>query len=229
MSPTDRAVAVFDILDPLYPDKRPLLVYSSPFELLIAVILSAQTTDAQVNRVTPELFRRFPTPEALAGAEETGIEQLIYSTGFYRSKARNIRAAARALSDRHDGEVPGTMEGLTAMPGVGRKTANVLLGVLHNVPSIVVDTHFGRVARRIGFTDAKQPERVEREMEQIVPAEIRSAFSMVINFHGRDTCTAKAPQCPRCAIAELCLFEGKTVQSSMQQQFLERQVNQHYS
>ncbi|MFO8063650.1 MAG: endonuclease III [Spirochaetia bacterium] len=217
MSPTERAVAIFEKLDPLYPDKRPLLSYSSPFELLIAVILSAQTTDAQVNRVTPELFRRFPTPEALAGAEESDIASVIYSTGFYRSKARNIRSAARALSQEYGGEVPGTMEELTGMPGVGRKTANVLLGVLYDVPSIVVDTHFARVVRRIGFTGARQPERVEREMEKTVPAEIRSAFSMVINFHGRDTCTAKAPRCYRCAIAELCLFEDKTIHPSQEQ------------
>ena len=210
MTPSERAAAVFDRLDPLYPDKRPLLEYSSPFELLIAVILSAQTTDAQVNRVTPELFRRFPTPQALAAAEPAEIETLIFSTGFYRAKARNIRAAARALAEQHGGELPCTMEELTGMPGVGRKTANVLLGVLCGRPSIVVDTHFGRVVRRIGFTTAKQPDRVERELVAIVPAEIRTGLSMALNFHGRYVCTARTPACFRCPITDLCLFEEKT-------------------
>jgi endonuclease-3 len=210
VTPSERAAAVFERLDPLYPDKRPLLEYSSAFELLIAVILSAQTTDAQVNRVTPELFRRFPTPQALAAAEPAEIEALIFSTGFYRAKARNIRAAARALAEQHGGELPCTMEELTGMPGVGRKTANVLLGVLCGRPSIVVDTHFGRVVRRIGFTTAKQPDRVERELVAIVPAEIRTGLSMALNFHGRYVCTARTPACFRCPIADLCLFEEKT-------------------
>lgn len=210
MTPTDRARAVFERLDPVYPDKRPLLLYSSPYELLIAVILSAQTTDAQVNTVTPELFRRYPTPEALGAADPAEVEPLIYSTGFYRAKARNITAAARALASDHGGELPDTTEELTRMPGVGRKTANVLLGVLYDRPSVVVDTHFGRVVRRIGFTTEKQPEKVEREMVAVVPAEIRTGFSMVLNFHGRYVCTARSPACFRCPVADLCLFEEKT-------------------
>ena len=210
MTPSERAVAVFDRLDPLYPDKSPLLEYSSPFELLIAVILSAQTTDAQVNRVTPELFRRFPTPQALAAAEPAEVETLIFSTGFYRAKARNIRAAARAFAEQYAGELPCTMAELTGIPGVGRKTANVLLGVLCGRPSIVVDTHFGRVVRRIGFTTARQPDRVERELAAIVPAEIRTELSMALNFHGRYVCTSRNPACFRCPIADLCLFEEKT-------------------
>jgi endonuclease-3 len=163
-----------------------------------------------VNRVTPELFRRFPTPQALAAAESAEIETLIFSTGFYRAKARNIRAAARALSEQYDGELPCTMAELTGMPGVGRKTANVLLGVLCGRPSIVVDTHFGRVVRRIGFTTARQPDRVERELVAIVPAEIRTELSMALNFHGRYVCTARTPACFRCPVADLCLFEEKT-------------------
>jgi endonuclease-3 len=211
VTPSERAVAVFKRLDPVYPDKKPLLTYSSSFELLIAVILSAQTTDAQVNRVTPELFRRFPTPESLAAGEPSEIEALIFSTGFYRSKARNIQAAARALAERHHGELPCSMEELTGMPGVGRKTANVLLGVLCGRPSIVVDTHFGRVVRRVGFTAAKQPERVERELSAVVPADIRTGLSMVLNFHGRYVCTARNPACFRCPIFDLCLFAEKSV------------------
>ena len=210
MTPTERAVAVFERLDPLYPDKKPLLEYSSPFELLVAVILSAQTTDAQVNRVTPELFRRFPTPQALAAAQLVDIEALIFSTGFYRAKARNIRAAAQALAEQHEGDLPCTMAELTGMPGVGRKTANVLLGVHCGRPSIVVDTHFGRVVRRIGFSSATQPERVERELVAIVPADIRTDLSMALNFHGRYVCTARNPACFRCPISDLCMFEEKT-------------------
>jgi endonuclease-3 len=210
VTPTERAVAVFERLDPMYPDKRPLLQYSSAFELLIAVILSAQTTDAQVNLVTPELFRRFPTPEALAAATLSELEELIYSTGFYRAKAKNIRAAARSLAEDYRGELPRTMEELTRMPGVGRKTANVLLGVLYGLPSIVVDTHFGRVVRRIGLTAETTPDRVERELTAIVPAEIRTPFSMAVNFHGRYVCTSRTPSCYRCPVADLCLFEDKT-------------------
>ena len=217
MSPTERAVAVFERLDPLYPDKRPLLEYESPYQLLIAVILSAQTTDAQVNRVTPELFRRYPTPHALSAADPADIEALVFPTGFYRSKAKNIRAAARSLAEDHRGEVPQTMEALTRMPGVGRKTANVLLGVLYGKPSVVVDTHFSRVVRRIGFTEATQPDRIEREMADIVPEEIRTAFSMCINFHGRYVCTARSPRCYECPIALLCLFEPKTTGGTDQQ------------
>ncbi|MFP4374854.1 MAG: endonuclease III [Spirochaetaceae bacterium] len=210
MTPTERAVAVFERLDPLYPEKKPLLEYSSPFELLIAVILSAQTTDSQVNRVTPELFRRFPTPDALAAAEPAEIESIIFSTGFYRAKARNIRAAAKALVEEYGGELPCGMDELTGMPGVGRKTANVVLGVLCGRPSIVVDTHFGRVVRRIGLTAAAQPSRVERELVAIVPPDIRTDLSMTLNFHGRYVCTARKPACYRCPVSDLCLFEGKT-------------------
>jgi endonuclease-3 len=217
VSPTDRAVAIFERLDPLYPDKRPLLEYASPYQLLIAVILSAQTTDAQVNRVTPELFRRYPTPRALSAADPAELEELVFPTGFYRSKAKNIRAAARSLAEDYGGEVPRTMEVLTRMPGVGRKTANVLLGVLYGTPSVVVDTHFSRVVRRIGFTEATQPDRIEREMTDIVPEEIRTGFSMCINFHGRYVCTARAPRCYDCPIASLCLFEPKTTGSTYQQ------------
>jgi endonuclease-3 len=207
---SERAVAVFERLDPVYPDKRPLLEYSTPFELLIAVILSAQTTDAQVNLVTPELFRRYPTPQRLAAADPAELETIIYSTGFYRAKAKNIRAAARSLAEDYGGELPRTMEELTRMPGVGRKTANVLLGVLYGLPAVVVDTHFGRVVRRIGLTTATAPERVERELAAVVPAEIRTHFSMAVNFHGRYVCTARAPACYRCPVVDLCLFEEKT-------------------
>ncbi|MFP3960582.1 MAG: endonuclease III [Spirochaetaceae bacterium] len=210
MTPSNRARAIFERLDPLYPDKSPPLAYSSPYELLVAVILSAQTTDAQVNRVTPELFRRYPTPRALAAADEEELASLIFSTGFYRAKARSIRAAARMLVEEYEGELPDRIDELTRLPGVGRKTANVLLGVIHGHPAIVVDTHFARVVRRIGFTAARNPDRIERELRAVVPAEIRTAFSMIVNFHGRAVCTARKPRCYECPIEDLCTFAEKT-------------------
>jgi len=203
---TQRAVLVHEELAKLYPDTRPLLDFSTPFELLIAVILSAQTTDAQVNRATPALFRRFPDPASLATAEIPEIESLIRSVGFYRVKARHLREAASMLERRWDGGVPDRKEDLMSLPGVGGKTANVVLSVVYGKPAIIVDTHFGRVVRRLGFTDSEDPSRVEAELERIVPEEIRSPFSMRVNLHGRRCCTARAPACAGCAISQWCRY-----------------------
>ncbi len=206
MKDTRRAVLVHEALAKLYPDTGPLLDFSSPFELLIAVILSAQTTDAQVNRATPALFRKFTDSASLAAADVPEIEDLIRSVGFYRVKARHIKEAASMLESRWGGRVPDRKEDLTSLPGVGGKTANVVLSVVYGKPAIIVDTHFGRVVRRLGFTNSEDPARVESELERIVPEDIRSRFSMRVNLHGRRCCTARAPDCAACAISRWCRY-----------------------
>lgn len=201
---TERAAAIHEILSREIPDLRPFLKFSSAYELLTAVILSARTTDAGVNRVTPELFHRFPDPPSLAAAPQETVESLVRPLGFFRSKARNIRLAAAKIVADHGGRVPDTMDGLTGLPGVGRKSAGVVLFHIYGKPAVIVDTHFARVVRRLGFTSAADPHRVEMEMTALLPPEIRSSFSMRINKHGRVCCTARKPSCGRCPIAELC-------------------------
>ena len=204
MTKAEKARIIVNILNLEYPDRKPLLHYSNPFELLIAVILSAQTTDAGVNKVTPELFRCYPGPAELAEAEQNRVEEIIHSTGFYRMKAANIIKTAAALRDRGDHSVPGSMEELTALPGVGRKTANVILYHIFDKPAIIVDTHFKRVAARLGFTRYKEPEKIEKQLVKAIPADIRSDFSMTLNLHGRKYCFARKPDCSGCPLKELC-------------------------
>ena len=204
MNATERARAVTERLNEVYPDRSPLLNYTSPFELMIAVILSAQTTDAQVNRVTPELFSRYPSPAALAAARLSDVEAIVHSTGFYRNKAKNIVAAARAVHELHGDAVPSTMEELVTIPGMGRKSANVILGVIHGEPSIVVDTHLARVTNRLGFVSGKNPVKIERELRGLVPVELQTDFSMAVNLHGRYRCFARKPDCAGCELADLC-------------------------
>ncbi len=201
-----RAEAIYRILDARYPDSRPLLNFSSPFELLIAVILSAQTTDRQVNEVTGELFARFPDAAALAGADIRELEGIVRSTGFYRQKAKNIRAAAQGLVERFEGEVPGSMAELTSLPGVGRKSANVVLGHVYGKPAVIVDTHFSRVCGRLGLSNATNPEGIEREIRALIPADRQTRFSMIVNFHGRDICFARRPNCEECPLISHCPY-----------------------
>lgn len=198
----------------VYPETRTLLNYSSPFELLISVVLSAQTTDASVNMVTPDLFAKYPDAHALARAEPEDVEPIIKRTGFFRSKSRNIVGAARGLVDRFEGAVPRTMEELTSLPGVGRKTAHVVRGTLFGEPSIIVDTHFGRVTRRLGLHNHKDPLKIEKELEPKIPADIAHPFSMRVNFHGRDCCESRKPACWRCPLEDLCTFEEKRLEAS---------------
>lgn len=212
MDATERARAVNDRLTAAYPDRRPLLHYRSPFELVISVILSAQTTDAQVNLVTPALFERYPTPAALAAAEQADVEAIVHSTGFFRSKARNIIAAAATIEREFSGEVPRTMEELVTVPGMGRKSANVILGVIYGEPSIVVDTHLTRVTNRLGFVDGKNAVKIERELREIVPPEIQTDFSMAVNLHGRYRCHARKPDCAHCEVFDLCAWPERAGQ-----------------
>lgn len=199
-----RAREVSRLLRNRYPDTTPILRFSNPFELLIAVILSAQTTDNQVNQVTPALFSRYPTPEALASAPLEEIEAIVHSTGFFRSKAKNIRRTAAILAEKHGGEVPEAMEDLVSLPGVGRKTAHVVRGVVYGLPAIIVDTHFKRVVTRIGLSGGGTPEKVERDIALLLPEEEQFAFSMAANNHGRQICFSRKPVCDECPVRRFC-------------------------
>ena len=201
-----RVLRILRLLDREHPDARTPLHHGSAWELLIATMLSAQCTDEAVNRVTPALFARYGDPAAMAGARVADLERLIRTIGLYRTKARNIRAASELLLEKFAGQVPGTIEEMVSLPGVGRKTANVLLGQWFGRPSVVVDTHFGRVVRRLALTAATEPQKVERELRALVPEQHQSRFSMVVNFHGRRVCRARKPDCEGCVVRALCPY-----------------------
>jgi endonuclease-3 len=202
--------ALLDGLRRAYPEAECALRHRNPFELLAATILSAQCTDARVNMVTPELFRRWPGPSALASAGRAEVEGVVRSTGFFRNKAKSLRGMAAALRDRHGGEVPRTMEELVALPGVARKTANVVLGTAFGIADgVVVDTHVGRIARRLGLTREEDPVKVERDLMEALPREEWTMFSHRLIHHGRRVCTARAPRCGECPVAGLCPSRGK--------------------
>lgn len=191
-----------------YDPGTSLLEAKDPFQLLIMVILSAQTTDAQVNIVAPALFAAFPEARALAAGDPAKIEELVKSTGFYRVKARNIRGAAQKLVENHGGRVPGTMEELVEIPGVGRKSAGVILHHVYGKPAIIVDTHFGRVVRRLGFSTETDPVKLERDVANLLPDRLWSSFSMTANLHGRALCHARRPSCSSCFLEERCPKAG---------------------
>ncbi len=190
-----------------YPgDERQLcaLVHDGPFQLLVATILSAQTTDERVNLVTPALFAAWPTPTDLAAADPAEIEERIKSIGLFRSKARALVGMAAALEERFGGEVPTAVEDLVTLPGVGRKTANVVRSVGFGLPGLPVDTHVGRLARRLGLTEATEAEKVEADLDALVPAEERGRLSLRLIQHGRRVCVARRPRCPDCVLADFC-------------------------
>jgi endonuclease-3 len=191
-------------LDRLYPDAECELSFRTPLQLLIAVILSAQCTDRRVNLVTPALFAGYPTARSFADADPVELESLIKSTGFYRSKAKNIRACCSAIVERHGGEVPGTLEELVGLPGVGRKSANCVLGDAFGVPGITVDTHVGRLARRLGLTKLVDPVKVEFALMKLLPRESWTRASHQLILHGRRVCFARKPSCGECTLAPLC-------------------------
>jgi endonuclease-3 len=202
----ERAGRIFEILDREYPEARPHLDFRNAFELLVATILAAQCTDEMVNRVTPDLFRKFPDVPSLAAAEPAALERMIRSTGFYRNKAKSLLNMARAVQEQFQGTLPETVEELVRLPGVGRKTANVVAGNCYGLPAIIVDTHFKRLIGRLGMSDETNPDKIERSMWDLVPEARRTRFSMVVNEHGRRICTARKPLCPNCVIAGLCPF-----------------------
>jgi len=188
-----------------YPEAVCALTHANPYELLVATILSAQCTDARVNLVTPELFRRFPDPTRLASAVPGELEGLIRSTGFFRAKARNLLTMANQLVDRHNGEVPGDLDALTALAGVGRKTANVVLGTSFGIAKgIVVDTHVKRLAKRLGLTSKITPEQIERDLMRIVPRPQWVLLSHRLIQHGRRVCVARRPRCEVCSLSSIC-------------------------
>jgi endonuclease-3 len=207
----ERVAAILDALAKTYPGVVCALNHRNAFELTVATILSAQTTDVGVNKVTPELFRLFPTPKALAEASTAEVEKIIKATGFYRSKAKNIQGAARVLVERFGGEVPKTIEEMTELPGVARKTANVVLGSWYGIPSgVVVDTHVLRLSRRLELTKNDDPVKVEQDLMKIIPRERWIAFSHELIHHGRQICIARNPRCADCSLETVCNSGDKT-------------------
>ena len=201
----EKVRGIIDALNERYPDAPCALHYSKDYELMIAVRLSAQCTDARVNLVTPALFAKYPTLEAMAAASIPDVEELVHSCGFYKHKARDIVLGCQMLLKEYDGKVPGTMEELLRIPGVGRKTANLLLGDLYAVPgSVVCDTHCIRICGRLGLSQGKEPEKVEAQLRAILPAEESSDFCHRIVLFGREVCTARNPRCSECPLAIWC-------------------------
>ncbi|MGM0392915.1 MAG: endonuclease III [Thermodesulfobacteriota bacterium] len=192
-----------------YPDVKTQLVHQTPFQLLTATILSAQCTDRQVNRVTGHLFAQFPDPASLAAADLRDIKQIIYSTGFYNNKAKNIKACARAVLERHAGQVPDDLDLLVKLPGVGRKTANVVRSAAFGQPAIVVDTHVLRISNRLGLTKSSDPVKVEFDLMKIVPEPVWSDLSLQFIYFGREICDARTPKCGICPLFDICVFPGK--------------------
>jgi endonuclease-3 len=201
----ERATQILKMLRRARPGARVELAHDSPFRLLVATILSAQCTDARVNLVTPSLFRAWPDARALAGADPRDVEEAIRSTGFFRAKTRSLKAMSQALLDRHGGEVPRTMDEMTRLPGVGRKTANVVLGAGYGIASgIVVDTHAARVAQRLGLTRESDPVRIERDLMAVIPREDWIFASIALVLHGRYVCQARLPRCSECPLSPHC-------------------------
>lgn len=194
-----------------YPEADCTLEYRKPYELLFSVRLAAQCTDERVNMITPALFARFPSLEAFAEADVEEVEQYVHSCGFFRAKARDIVACSQVLLEKYNGQVPGTMEELTALPGVGRKTANLILGDVFHIPgSVVVDTHCIRISNRLGLVDnLREPEKIERELRKQLPPETSSQFCHCIVLHGRAVCDARKPDCENCCVRDLCEYAEK--------------------
>ncbi|MCE9634827.1 MAG: endonuclease III [Planctomycetes bacterium] len=200
-----RATAILAALEQGYPEAECALLHRNAFELLVATILSAQCTDARVNMVTPELFRRWPDARALASATQADVEKVIHSTGFYRNKAKNLLGMAQAVVERHGGDVPDTMDALTALPGAARKTANVVLGTwFKKAEGVVVDTHVGRVAGKLVLTIEADPAKIERDLMELLPRSAWTSFSHRVILHGRRICDARKPKCAACSLREMC-------------------------
>jgi endonuclease-3 len=187
-----------------YPDAECALVHDDPFQLLTATILSAQTTDENVNKVTPALFARYPTPNDLAHTNPDDVEQLVFQTGFYRSKTKSLLGMARMIEEEFDGEVPTELDDLVKLPGVGRKTGNVVRSVAFDLPGLPVDTHVGRLSRRLKLTTEDDPVKIEIDLNALVPPDERGRFSLRLILHGRRVCFARKPDCAHCVLVDLC-------------------------
>lgn len=199
-----RAKKIAALLRRTYPATKTALSHADPFQLLIATILSAQCTDVQVNKVTPALFAKYATPQALSRARQSDVTLLIHSTGFFQNKARNIIACAGGIVERFGGDVPNTLEDLITLPGVGRKTANVVRAAWWDIPGMVVDTHVKRLSNLLGLTTESDPTKIEFALMALLPAEAWNAFSMNLILHGRKICIARRPKCPECVLNQLC-------------------------
>ncbi|MBM4288032.1 MAG: endonuclease III [Deltaproteobacteria bacterium] len=205
----DKAQAVLRILKENYPTAHCTLDFANPLELLVATILSAQCTDERVNLVTPAVFQKYPTAADYAAAPLTDLEEAFHSTGFFRQKAKSIQQICQTLVEKSAGQIPPSLEELVKLPGIGRKTANVILGNAFGIPGIVVDTHVGRVAQRLGLTANKDPVKIEFDLMALVPQEKWTHFSHQLIWHGRRICTARKPQCPVCFLRPYCDFGQK--------------------
>lgn len=204
----NRAVKILSFLEGEYPEAKCHLDYDGPFELLIGCILSAQCTDKRVNEVTPGLFRKYPTPYEFSKADQSELEQEIHSCGFFRAKSKSILNCSKALVEEYDGEVPRTMDELTKLAGVGRKTANVVLGNYFGIPGIIVDTHIKRLSTRLGLTNNSDPTKIEYDLNELIPQEKWTIFSNSLGDHGRTVCHSRKPLCGDCMISPLCPSAG---------------------
>lgn len=207
-----RATVIVERLEQEYPGSAAQLCalrHESPFQLLAATILSAQCTDEMVNSVTPALFARYPTPAALAAADPLDVEEIVHATGFFRQKTKSLIGMATAVEERFDGEVPTELDDLVTLPGVGRKTGNVLRSVAYDLPGLPVDTHVGRLSTRLRLTNETDPVKVEHDLNALVPAEARGGFSLRLILHGRRVCIARRPKCGDCLLADLCPSAGR--------------------
>lgn len=210
MTKKQKALFAVETLKKRYPDAICSLDYDDPLQLLIATRLSAQCTDARVNQVTPALFARFPDIYAFAAAEPKDVEPYVYSCGFYQTKAKDIVMMCREMIARFDSKVPNTMEDLTSLPGVGRKTANLIMGDVYHAPAVVTDTHLIRISNRLGLVDTKDPVKVEKQLIGILPPEESSDFCHRIVLFGRDVCSSRSPKCAECPLAEICVEKNLT-------------------
>jgi endonuclease-3 len=204
MTPGEKIGPILKILEQHYGDAHVTLDFANPLELLVATVLSAQCTDVKVNQVTPPVFKKYPTAAAYAAAPLADLEAAFHPTGFFRQKAKSIQGICRALVEHHGGQVPSSLEELVKLPGIGRKTANVILGNAFGITGITVDTHLGRVAQRLGLTQNQDPVKIEFDLMPLVPQDRWTKFSHQMIWHGRSICTAKKPQCPVCPLLPYC-------------------------
>jgi endonuclease-3 len=204
-----RALKIQRMLKKTYPHVKTQLRHANPFQLLVATILSAQCTDKQVNSVTTDLFKSLKTPQDFASAPNDTIEKLIRPTGYFRNKAKNIKNCSKSLLEKYDGQVPHSLDELVNLPGVGRKTANVVLGSAFNIPGVVVDTHVARISKRLGLTESDNPVKIEYDLMEIIPQKEWNDFSLQLIYFGRAICKARKPECPTCPVYDLCEFPDK--------------------
>jgi endonuclease III len=209
MEPAQKIGPILKLLKEHYPHAHVTLDFTNPLELLVATVLSAQCTDVRVNQVTPAIFKKYPRAADYADAPVEDLEQAIRSTGFYHQKAKSIKAICQALVTQFGGQVPASMDDLVKLPGIGRKTANVILGNTFNIPGLVVDTHMGRVSQRLGLTKQKDPVKIEFDLMPLVPQERWVKFSHQMIWHGRQVCAAKKPDCPHCPLLPYCDYGQK--------------------